>query len=425
MLFAQRAISDLSCHADWLRGYAATAIGVAFNMSGNAAKGIDKLDRLRRQHRTAGGVFHTHLETGITLIYLMQGNYPAMLESAELLIALGKKYDLRFARLSGCYFAGWALYAQNELINAREILSNALQDSGAAHSPYFAHTAFLLASCYVALGDEKNAQRVVAELQQVSIDYNQPNWTKDLRAFKVELAIRLGRKEAAIAGIAWVLAGSRYRSHLYYHPLLTRIKTLLFLGEAEGLKEGKTLLDEFRLMLSRMNDKRAVAEAQALVALIQDALGNRAAALETLKGVLIESGASLRTFLDLGEPMAQLLQALPQDTPCGEMIEKMLKAFAAASASPGLKTADSSIQLENSAQSTDPLSKRELEVLRLLGHRLRDKEIARKMNIAPGTVKSHLKSVYRKLGVGDRLEAAAKARAMDTNRASSQRGSIP
>jgi LuxR family maltose regulon positive regulatory protein len=53
----------------------------------------------------------------------------------------------------------------------------------------------------------------------------------------------------------------------------------------------------------------------------------------------------------------------------------------------------------------DPLSKREVIVLRYLCSRLTHQEIASALYISQNTLKSHLKSVYRKLGVASRHEA--------------------
>ena len=55
----------------------------------------------------------------------------------------------------------------------------------------------------------------------------------------------------------------------------------------------------------------------------------------------------------------------------------------------------------------DALTERELEVIQLMVHGLSDKDMARKLFIAPGTVKSHVRSILTKLRAGRRAEAAA------------------
>lgn len=58
----------------------------------------------------------------------------------------------------------------------------------------------------------------------------------------------------------------------------------------------------------------------------------------------------------------------------------------------------------------DPLSERELAVLRLLAEGCSNKEIGARLNITEGTVKNHMTNVLGKLGVLDRTQAALKAR---------------
>jgi DNA-binding NarL/FixJ family response regulator len=58
----------------------------------------------------------------------------------------------------------------------------------------------------------------------------------------------------------------------------------------------------------------------------------------------------------------------------------------------------------------EPLSLRELEVLRLAANGARDKQIAEKLHISPATVKNHMKNILEKLNVSNRTEAAMVAR---------------
>jgi DNA-binding NarL/FixJ family response regulator len=69
-------------------------------------------------------------------------------------------------------------------------------------------------------------------------------------------------------------------------------------------------------------------------------------------------------------------------------------------------------QLENrfaSLDQPDPLTERETEILRLLAGGYSNKEIARSLDVAEGTVKNHVSNILSKLGVRDRTRAVLKA----------------
>jgi ATP/maltotriose-dependent transcriptional regulator MalT len=59
----------------------------------------------------------------------------------------------------------------------------------------------------------------------------------------------------------------------------------------------------------------------------------------------------------------------------------------------------------------EPLSERERTVLRLIAAGMRNSEIAVRLIVSENTVKAHVKSIYRKLGVGDRVQAINRGRA--------------
>ena len=63
-----------------------------------------------------------------------------------------------------------------------------------------------------------------------------------------------------------------------------------------------------------------------------------------------------------------------------------------------------------SAPLIEPLTERELEVLRLLAAGLSNREIAAQLFLAVGTVKKHTSNIYGKLNVHKRTQAVARAR---------------
>ena len=63
--------------------------------------------------------------------------------------------------------------------------------------------------------------------------------------------------------------------------------------------------------------------------------------------------------------------------------------------------------------SAEPLSRRELEILALLPGELSRREIAASLFVSFNTVQTHLRSIYRKLGVASRAQAVARAQEME------------
>ncbi len=70
-------------------------------------------------------------------------------------------------------------------------------------------------------------------------------------------------------------------------------------------------------------------------------------------------------------------------------------------------------QKKKSASLVEPLSEREIEVLRLMAEGLSNPEIARKLYLSPNTLKAHAQNIYRKLDAHNRMDAVNKARELD------------
>ena len=66
--------------------------------------------------------------------------------------------------------------------------------------------------------------------------------------------------------------------------------------------------------------------------------------------------------------------------------------------------------LQSASASCEPLSERELEILRWIAQGASNKEIAGKLFLAEGTVKNHVTNILGKLAVRDRTQAAIKAK---------------
>jgi LuxR family maltose regulon positive regulatory protein len=164
-----------------------------------------------------------------------------------------------------------------------------------------------------------------------------------------------------------------------------------------------------RLQARALAQRRAgsLLEIQALQALAQAAGGEQAAGLSTLAAALALGWRQgrVRVFADEGEPMrtllAQLIAArrvepdIAREVPL-DYLGRLVRAFEPdAPAALGL---------------VEPLSRRELEVLRLLAAGKPNQQIADELVVALNTVKRHVTHILEKLGASNRTEATVRAR---------------
>lgn len=70
-------------------------------------------------------------------------------------------------------------------------------------------------------------------------------------------------------------------------------------------------------------------------------------------------------------------------------------------------------QGKDAAELIEPLSNRELEVLRCIDEGLTNQQIAARLSVAPSTVKTHINNIYGKLGVQTRTQAVRRARQLN------------
>lgn len=146
---------------------------------------------------------------------------------------------------------------------------------------------------------------------------------------------------------------------------------------------------------------------------------------------LAEPEGFIRTFVDEGEPMAEMLGrmraeggAVEYNRRMKEYIFKILAAFenqsdvhsfGSAQDKPSSELYTSPILHPSSLTPqplVEPLSQRELEVLQLIAQGLTNQEIAVRLYLSLNTVKVHTRNINSKLGVSSRTKAVASARAL-------------
>jgi LuxR family maltose regulon positive regulatory protein len=152
-------------------------------------------------------------------------------------------------------------------------------------------------------------------------------------------------------------------------------------------------------------------EVLVLQALAYDVKGDAKRAFAMLANALCqaEQEGYVRTFIDEGAPMAILLQRAAQQSVTLAYVKYLLSVLT----HPGQRLQDSRKSADDTTEVAEalvePLSERELEVLRLVAAGRSNQETAAVLQISPTTVKKHLSNILGKLNTKNRTEAAAKA----------------
>jgi LuxR family maltose regulon positive regulatory protein len=223
---------------------------------------------------------------------------------------------------------------------------------------------------------------------------------------------------AALRARVWLAQGKTEEAFSWAREQgLSADDALYYRREFEHITLARVLIarseadDAFRLLDRLLSEAEARGRTGSVIdILIVQAVAHRArghigAALAPLKRALTltESEGYVRSFVDEGEPMRDLLRHAVAAGMSISYARLLLSAFE----EPVRSSTDSSrLPLEQ------PLTARELEVLRLVAVGMRNQEIAAQLVISLPTVKRHIANAYLKLGVGHRTEAVARAGAL-------------
>jgi LuxR family maltose regulon positive regulatory protein len=177
-----------------------------------------------------------------------------------------------------------------------------------------------------------------------------------------------------------------------------------------SLHEATRLLE--RLLQAAEDGGRtgSVIEILVLQALAHQMQGDIPAALASLQRALMlsEPEGYVRVFVDEGPPMAILLRAVAR------VARGAHRGIVASYARRLLAAVDNIGDITPVRQGLiEPLSERELDVLRLLGSDLDGPDIARELVVSLSTVRTHTRNIYAKLGVNNRRAAVRRAEELD------------
>jgi LuxR family maltose regulon positive regulatory protein len=255
-------------------------------------------------------------------------------------------------------------------------------------------------------GDPDGALDLLDEAQGVYVGDFSPN----VRPIPASRARVLAAQDRVDEALDWAreqgLSADDDLSYLreFEHITLAR---LLLAGHRVQRSE-PSLRDAARLLQRLLQAAEAgertgnVIEVLMLQALADRARGDAPGGLPALERALAlaEPQGYVRMFAGEGPPMASLLRRIEKRRPGWDYVRRLLAAGGPASTARSAPAGQSLVE---------PLSERELDVLRLLASDLDGPAIARELSVSLNTVRTHTKNIYAKLGVNNRRAAVRQA----------------
>ncbi len=244
----------------------------------------------------------------------------------------------------------------------------------------------LLARVKLAQGDAVGALATLAEADQFVQQHHFEHWLRAVTAVRIQILLHQGNLTAAAQ-----LAET--------HDLpLSQARVKLAQGDPTA---ALAALEPVRRQAEAKDWADERLQALILQALAYEAAGESEKAVQLLGEALALAapGGLIRLFVDEGPSMAALLREAAKQGAVPAYVQQLLTAFGETAVT----------QPQTTQPLPDPLSERELEVLKLLTTSLSGPEIARELMVSLNTLRTHTKNIYSKLGVNSRRTAVLRA----------------
>jgi len=413
-----RRVFDLVPEEDHLgRGGAAALIGLAFWANADLEEahrmftdGMAHLQMAGNISDAVGGVL------ALGDIRITQGRLHDAMQTYERALKLAKENGTPTLRGTADMYVGISELEReyNDLhVAMQHLLKGREQGEHTGFPQYPYRWRVAMARMLEVQGDLDGSLNLLDEAAPLYVSDFFPN-VRPIEALKTRVWILQGKLEDALD---WArkqrLSSDDDLNYLHEFEHITLAKVLLAHYERDHvdslLGEAISLLERLLIAAQEGGRMGSAIEILILQALAHNAQGDMPTALLPLGQALslAEPQGYLRIFVNEGSRMLQLLREAAARRIMPNYTSKLLGAFEA-----NEQSSKSGFPISTSPASQlliEPLSQRELELLRLLKTDLSGPEIAKQLVIALSTVRTHTKSVYNKLNVTDRRAAVKRA----------------
>jgi LuxR family maltose regulon positive regulatory protein len=413
--FTRRARAHLGEGDRYLRFFTSWNLAVAKQMQGRVGEAEDALAELAADPWASGRNPYVAVRTYYALgqVQLTQGRLSAALQTFRQGLELTTEAGRRALPAAGVAHVGVAevLYERNELDPALDQAMRGVELCRQIGYAQWQVTSLSTLACIrQARGDQAGALEAIGEAERLV-----PSTVVDIffpvAVQRARLLLAQGKVDDAAR---WCtergLDVEDEPSYLREREHLVLVRVLLAQGKVDqALRLLRWHLEEAQAQ-RRRGSEIEILMLQALALWERDAK-ERAVSTLTQALTLAEPEGYVRTFVDEGPEMALLVSEVLEAQQRGRLhppvpahyLRKLLTALeqAASSATPP------------TAELPEPLSERELEVLILIEAGKSNRRIAQELFVTTGTVKTHIRSIYRKLDAHSRTQALVRAKELN------------
>ena len=267
---------------------------------------------------------------------------------------------------------------------------------------------YLRANLAAARGDLEAAQAIMQDTEQVVNAIDDPYLTGELIRDWVMLHIKTGDLAAAREKVHILDNVSSATQHANLLMWQRWLSPRLLYAEKK-FAEALSNLDESIGITRNMKSNGEMVRLLGLQAVLLDSLGERKLAHAALYEALTKGagGGYIWRFLETGQELIHLLKNLSAND-----VSQIHQAYLVSLMDAFHRAFGESIE-PRPGDLPDPLTARELDIMRLICKGYSNPEIARELVITINTVKKHTSNIYSKLGVSSRTQAIARAQQLD------------
>lgn len=337
-----------------------------------------------------------------------QGKFDMIKEICQQQMILAKENGLSLSPEAGWILAVWGevLAEQGDLDQAvkktRE--GKKLANGGYIGILYVCNRHLIIA--LYSSGDFAGVEEIIQEVEEYGWDRLPPWITIEIKAWQLRLWLAQGKIEETSQwlteqGMEVTGNPDRFNEREY----LTLVRFLIAKGHPSDT------LDLLERVYTNANDRGDISRAIEILnlkALAMQAAGNTQQALNALEQSLnlAEPRSFLYTYINEGPSMERLLHDALSRNVSREFVQKLLNYFPVEH--PEVNRQQKMIS--HGSELIEPLTDRELDVLRLIAAGLSRQEIASKLFVSVNTIKTHARNIYQKLGINSQMQAVSKAR---------------